>query len=199
MDIRSKRKLKIVCCACLMLFIVSCYVIYLLDFDGSSIAALWQLTHGNHLDYDGMGINLPPQWFAIHSTSSLELIHMAGRRSSDIFFLPIRGTTGLNWEQGKSRWLESTCGRFAADGYDLISPPDSLLGIASTCVQGILKSNQTQTRLECGIADGRMLVTFRGPNQDLSAFVWIMTHLQSRSLTRSDADLVHVFRTSLSR
>lgn len=178
----TKRKLtfraKIIAGTTTVLILLSIFTIFEVDVDGSLFGALWQIVYGDQVVCGGLKITLPRHWMAVSSKNSTLLVHLAGKNTAEIFFVPTNSDSG-KWEQGRFRWLESKRAKYAAEGYEQLPTPNiTTLGEPATCLEVALKGNTAQVRLDCGIADGRMLVTFKGIDKDIPTLNFILASLR---------------------
>lgn len=164
-------------CVVTVVFALAALTIFEVDVNGSLLGGLWQLVHGKQVKFAGLEATLPPYWLAIRSKNNTLLAHLEGKNTVEIFLVGTN-VNSSHWEQGNLRWLESMRAEYVAEGYELLPPPSvTVMGRPAACVEAELKGS-TEIRLQCGVADGQMLVTFKGRGKDVPALLSILASLR---------------------
>jgi hypothetical protein len=137
------------------------------------------LIHGSYIDFENVRVTLPGGWLAVRSDASLELLHLAGKRTTEIFLVPAINGAPEDWVGARSRWVASKRAKYEKDGYIVTTVPMiSALGEPAACVAVARRDNQNLAIVECGLDKGRLLVTYRGPENNIPILVSVMAHLE---------------------
>jgi hypothetical protein len=154
------------------------FTIYEARVDGSIAASVWQLLRGNQVEYAGLKITLPRYWIAVHSADRLLLIHMVDHNTTRVSFLAPQHWDRNKWEQNRLRWVEGTLVDYEEKGFKSAFPPSMVvLGESPTCLEAVSKDKE-EVDIQCGIAEGRMLVTYWGTANDIPYFVSIVGSIE---------------------
>jgi hypothetical protein len=158
-------------CLCLVVIVAAGFTIYEGRVDGSIAASLWQLLRGNQVEYAGLKITLPRYWIAVHSADKLLLIHMVDHNTTRVGFLRLPHWDRSKWEQRRLLWVEGTLVDYEEKGFKPAFPPSMVvLGESPTCLEAVSK-DKGEVDIQCGIAEGRVLVTYWGTENDIPYFV----------------------------
>jgi hypothetical protein len=171
-------KSKTICTLAAVITGIAVFTVYELRVDGSILGSLWQLLRGNHVEYSGLTISLPRHWVAVRLEDKLILVGVAGHNTADVVFQKIPGVTPNKWKQNRLRWVEMRQTKYRSEGYESVTPPPiTVLGEPATCVEAVSQSGKGRIRIECGIDEGHMLVSFTGTENDVPKFVSLLDSL----------------------